>query len=98
MYEEVKRILFDEKRSGMIVLENEAGKAVKFLQSYATVFESEIYCIVSPVVVVDNVTHRTGFVFKLLKTGELVYETDKNISSQIFNKYYSELSEKRDKI
>ena len=48
MYEEMKKILFDEKSSRLITLKNESGKEIKFLQIYATVLEGEIYCILSP--------------------------------------------------
>ena len=97
MYEEMKRILFDEKSPRLIALKNEAGKEIKFLQIYATVLEGEIYCILSPSVIVNGIKNKTGLVFKLLDTGELVC-ADPEISSQIFNSYYADLSRKdRDK-
>ena len=99
MYEEMKRILFDidEKNSRLITLKNEAGEEVKFLQVYAMVWGNEIYCILSPAVVVKNTKNKSGFVFKLLSTGELKFEDNAEISSEIFRNYYADLSGKRDK-
>ena len=97
MYEEMKRILFDEKGSRLITLKNEAGEEIKFLQVYATVLGNEIYCILSPAVVVNNIRNKSGFVFKLLNTGELKFENSAEISSQIFSNYYADLGGKRDK-
>lgn len=97
MYEEMKKILFDEKSSRLITLKNETGKEIKFLQIYATVLEGEIYCILSPSVVVSDIKNKTGLVFKLLNTGELVC-ANAEISSRVFNSYYVDLSRKdRDK-
>lgn len=97
MYEEMKRILFDEKGSRLIALKNEAGEEIKFLQIYTTVLENDIYCILSPTVMVNDIKNKTGFVFRLLNTGELVCETNAEISSLVFSKYYSDLRGKRDK-
>ena len=97
MYEEMKRILFDEKGSRLITLKNEAGEEIKFLQVYATVWGNEIYCILSPAVVVSNIKNKSGFVFKLLSTGELKFENNAEIASRIFSNYYADLSGKREK-
>ncbi len=97
MYEEMKRILFDERNSQLITLKNEEGKEVKFLQSYATVLENEIYCILSPTVVVKDIRNKAGLVFKLLSTGELEYEANSEVSSRVFSKYYADISVRRDK-
>ena len=93
MYEEMKKILFDEKSSRLITLKNEAGKEIKFLQIYATVLEGEIYCILSPSVVVNDIKNKTGLVFKLLNSGELVC-ANAEIASRVFNSYYVDLSRK----
>lgn len=97
MYEEMKKILFDEKSTRLITLKNENGEEVKFLQVYATVSDGEIYCILSPVLVLDNAKNKTAIVFKLLSTGDLKCEGDAEISSRIFDSYYADISGKREK-
>ena len=94
MYNEMKKILFDEKGSRVLVMKNEDGEEVKFLQVYAVVLENDIYCILSPTVIVNDIKSKTGFVFRLLESGELVCETDTKTISAVFEKYYADLSRK----
>ena len=97
MYNEMKKILFDEKRSGLITLENEGGERLKFLQVYATVLDDEVYCILSPAVVVSNIENNTALVFKLLSSCRVRFENDAEISNRVFSRYYSDLNARREK-
>ena len=97
MYDEMKKILFDDKSSDPISLQNENAQELKFLQVYATVFENEVYCILSPTVLVGDSDNRSALVFKLLPNGNLRCETNAKISAEIFNEYYSDLNARRDK-
>lgn len=94
MYEKMKSILFDATNSSPITLRNGEGKEIKFLQIYATTVEDDIYCILSPLVTVENIKPRTGFVYKLQSDGALALEDKRELSSAVFKSYYSALSAK----
>ena len=90
-YNEIREILFDEKQTRPILLDNGEGMMLTFQQIFAIERGGKLYCILRPQTDVEELDSRSALAFSVDGEGVFRAVKDKNLSKSIFAEYYKSL-------
>ena len=90
-YNEIREILFDEKQTKPILLDNGDGLMITFQQIFAMERGGKLYCILRPQTEIEELDSRSALAFSVDGEGVFRAVKDKDLSKSIFAEYYKSL-------
>lgn len=91
----LRDVLLDPCDKDVLVLVNEHGVRVAFKQIFSVMIKRTLYCIMSPIALVEGLDEDSALVFQLHRDQTLKAVADRDVSDHVFERYYNAIKKER---